>query len=102
MITKPGKVIDEQYLAEIREESCIVCHKSPVDPDHIQARQWRESNRNDYFVLPLCRDCHTERGTMGDTRFQEKWQINLWQEIAKRLAPMVADLKKRMALTLVK
>jgi len=65
------KVIDEQYLEKIRTETCVVCSRETADPDHIQARQWRDSNRNDYFALPLCRQHHEERHQIGNIKFQE-------------------------------
>jgi len=75
------KIIDEAYLAYVRKLPCLVCGYKPVDPDHIRARGWRESKRNDYCAIPLCRRHHVERGQYGDKKFCATYQIgNLWEE----------------------
>jgi len=53
-----------------------------VDCDHLQARGTGNGKRNDLTGIPMCRGHHSERGQLGDTRFQKKWGVNLWQEAA--------------------
>jgi len=79
-IIKIPRKIDKIYLRYIRLQRCVACGHRPVDPDHLIARGWKEPKRNDFSVIPLCRPCHTERGTIGILKFQEKWGVNIWYE----------------------
>jgi len=53
-----------------------------VDCDHLQARGTGEGKRNDLTGIPLCREHHSERGQVGDTKFQIQYALNLWKEAA--------------------
>ena len=52
--------------------------RGPIDPDHLIARGTGEHKRNDYTCLPLCRLHHSERGQIGNEKFEEKYQVRLW------------------------
>ena len=80
MLDRYAKLLNDPYLAYIRTRSCAACGKSPVDPDHLKARSWREAKRNDYTAIAHCRKCHTEREQIGDEKFQIVHKVNLWQE----------------------
>jgi len=73
-------LIDWEYLAWIRAQGCLIDGKRS-DVDHVKARGWEESKRNDYLALPLCREHHVERGQIGNQKFEEKYQINLYEEL---------------------
>lgn len=80
------KYTNEAHLEYVRKLSCVVCAKTPVDPHHLQARGTGEHKRNDYFVLPLCREHHSEVEQIGVQRFEKKYAINLWKEVARIIA----------------
>lgn len=74
------KLISEGYLNYVRMQPCLVCGHRPVDPDHLKARGLRQAKRNDLSAVPLCRKHHTERGQVGNEKFEEKYDVNLWEE----------------------
>lgn len=80
MFNRNSKVINEAYLAWIRQRPCVACGKAPVDADHLKARGFGEGKRNDLTALPMCRKCHIERGQIGNEKFQIKHRIDLWEE----------------------
>lgn len=79
-----SKFIDERYLKFVRRHDCIVsmCTALDRDADHLVARGWREAKRNDYTALALCRRHHSERGQIGNEKFERKYRVNLWREVA--------------------
>jgi len=84
-MNRQTKIVCEEYLQWVRSQSCCVCGRTPVDPDHLKARGRGEAKRNDFTAIPLCREHHSERGQLGDEKFQEECKINLWEEVAYRL-----------------
>ncbi len=78
----------KEYLSFVRSHPCLVCNESSVDADHLQARgMGGRKNKGthtgsliDFSTVPLCRIHHTERHSIGTTKFQEKYNINLWRE----------------------
>ena len=77
------KVISEEYLDYIRAKPCTACGKRPVDPDHIKARGWESAKRVDVFALPMCREHHSERGQIGNQKFEVRHDLNLWRCVAE-------------------
>lgn len=69
-----GRAQDDDYLAFVRALPCLVCDRSPCDPDHLQRQS---QGRNDYLCIPLCREHHTERHKVGVSKFEEKHRIDL-------------------------
>lgn len=67
----------DEYLEYIREQNCIVCGTHPVDPHHLKSRG---SGGDDYTCVPLCRTCHSVYHSDGLTRFQEKFNVNVYQD----------------------
>lgn len=47
---------------KVREESCLICARSPVDPAHLIARA-RGAGDDPREVIPLCRPHHAEYDT---------------------------------------
>jgi len=84
-----------QYLKFIRSKSCCVCTRIPVDCDHLQARGWGSAKQNDLTGIPLCRAHHSERGQIGNQRFETKYEMNLWHEVSMCLIEFFLDVERR-------
>lgn len=89
------KIICPAYLKFIRSKPCCVCMRGPVDADHVQARGTGSSKRNDFTAIPLCRPHHSQRGQIGNIRFEDKQMINLWREVSMLLIEFFADEERR-------
>src|SRR4030095_7573991 len=85
MISRTLSIVDDDYLDFIRSKPCLIATgcMGPVDPDHLQARGTEEHKRNDHTALPLCRKHHSERGQIGNDKFETKNVIILWYEAWK-------------------
>lgn len=57
--------LDEHYLTFIRSRPCSFCGKAPVDAAHLRNRKWRETTRDDYTAIPLCREHHSLQHSVG-------------------------------------
>ena len=73
------------FVDYIRRQKCIICFRSPADPDHLnQIGMGR--NRKDPMLLehlscvPLCRKHHIERHASIMRVFEDKHGVNLWRE----------------------
>jgi hypothetical protein len=64
---KAGEIrIDEGFLAFLRTRPCVLCGRgAPSDAAHVRNRKWRESTRDDYGAVPLCRECHSLQHNVG-------------------------------------
>lgn len=90
------KLIDEDYLQFVRQQSCVYCGKpGPNDPDHIRSRGWREPKRNDYAVLPTCRNCHTIRHNIGFAAMMEAKNLRIWQLLEYQACLLVEWFTKK-------
>ena len=85
------------YRAFIRAKPCCVCGRKPVEGDHLKARGFGAGKQNDLTIIPLCHQHHSERGQIGNEKFEAKHHINLWQVAAMFLIEFFADLERRMA-----
>ena len=68
---KPSRIKDRALLDERIRGSCVVCGKSPCDPEHIGTK----GAGNDDVAencWSLCRLCHVEKGTVGLTTFVQR------------------------------
>ena len=76
------KYSSKKYLDYIREKPCLVCGLQPCDPDHLEARGMggATTKMKDYSCVPLCRIHHTERHQMGNYKFENTYNINLWKD----------------------
>ena len=90
-----GKVIDEDYLDFIRAKPCVGCGKRPAEADHLVARGMGSGKRNDYYCLPMCRQCHNERHTEGNSWFEMEHAVLFWRQCAFLLAEYLVALKKK-------
>jgi len=71
---KVKRIVDLELLAKYRGMKCVVCSKTPCDPDHIQTKG---AGHDDALkgIWPLCRKHHTEKGTIGLNKFVIKYPI---------------------------
>ena len=77
------KLSSKKYLDYIRKKPCLVCGLQPCDPDHLKARGMGNANRDghrDFSCIPLCRIHHSERHQIGNQKFENKYNINLWKD----------------------
>jgi len=69
--------------------ACLVCGKE-AEMRHLKtvgAGRTRKIKRwEDLTCVPLCRIHHTELHQIGENRFSEKYNINLWRECCIKLA----------------
>ena len=75
----------DEYLDYLKRQHCVVWVNicaGPIDPHHLIARGQRESKRNDFTAVSLCRLHHSEVEQIGLESFEEKYRINLWREAA--------------------
>jgi len=93
------KILCPAYLKLIRSKPCCVCMVCPVDADHIQARGTGSAKRNDLTAIPLCREHHSERGQIGNNRFEAKYRINLWREVSMLLIEAMMTIPPLLPLT---
>jgi len=98
---RDDKIIDEAYRAWVKKGDCLVAFDragtdcfGPIDLDHTKARGTESHKQNDFFILELCRKHHSERGQIGDEKFQAKYGINLREEIIWNLIEYILELKK--------
>lgn len=72
MDPKPKRIVDKQYLAEVKKLPCAACGGGPSDPEHVRTVA-AGGNDNYEGVIPLCRPCHTLRHSMGYYAFCLKY-----------------------------
>jgi hypothetical protein len=80
MLRKDTKLVCESYKTFIKSQRCLVCDSDGVDPDHLIATGQRQSKRNDFTLLPLCRSHHSQRHQIGNEWFESLYKLNLWKE----------------------
>jgi len=94
------KILSPHYVDFIRSRGCCVCRKGLADCDHLQARGTGNGKQNDLTGIPLCREHHTERGQIGNIRFEAKYNINLWREAAMYLIEFFIHEDRRKEATI--
>lgn len=73
----------KDYIKYVKSHFCLICGKSPVDPDHLEHLQMGGANKNnhkDWSCINLCRQHHRERHDIGNFQFENKYSINLYKE----------------------
>ncbi len=70
------------------QPSCLVCNRKPGH-HHMETigsgGDRRKQTIKDYSAVNLCWSHHNELGTIGKSKFEQKYKINLWQEAFKLL-----------------
>jgi hypothetical protein len=78
------RIKDEGHRRRVGRLSCCVCGKSPVDTAHIRHSGEAGGKQNpgmgrkpdDTFLVPLCREHHSEQHKIGERKFWKKYEIN--------------------------
>jgi len=75
-----------KYIEYIRAEPCVIpgCPEKS-DAHHLLSRKSQgNTERNDYFAIPICRIHHTVLHQYGIAKFEEKHHglVNVWKECA--------------------
>jgi len=81
----------KEYIKYIKSNVCLVCGRTPVDPDHLMARGMGgrgkggtvTGSRIDFSCIPLCRVHHSERHQLPERDFEDLYRIKLWKEAFK-------------------
>jgi len=72
------------YSDYIKTLPCLICGKNDVDPHHLKAvgtgRRRELSKWEDYTIIPLYRQYHSELHQIGLTKFEDKYKIDLFKE----------------------
>lgn len=72
----------KEYLDHVRKLPCLISGKA-ADPHHLKAvgagRKRSTSKLEDYMIIPLFRQYHTEVEQIGLAKFEEKYKINLYE-----------------------
>jgi len=78
-----------EYLESRRGGKCEVCFE-PADRHHLDevgmGRDRTKPMMNHYLIGDLCREHHIEFDQLGEKKFSEKYNINMWEWAARRLA----------------
>ena len=73
-----------EYYEYMKSEECCITGTEFADPHHLIAigmGQSRKKPSSKHFtIVPLCREMHTELHQIGIHKFQEKYNIQLWQK----------------------
>jgi len=72
------------YLEWMRQQPCCLTGNPVADLHHLEAIGTRghrkEPNQRHFTVVPLVREKHSELHDIGIHKFQEKYNIQLWQD----------------------
>ena len=73
-----------EYVDFIRGKKCCVSGNHVSDPHHLHAlgmaANRNKPNSRHFTCVPLSREMHTELHQRGAQQFQDKYNIDLWQE----------------------
>jgi len=72
------------YMEYMKTQSCCLTGQPSPDLHHLEAIGTRGKryapNQRHFTVIPLSRDKHSELHSLGVHKFQERYNIQLWQE----------------------
>ena len=71
---KRTRVHEKETIRNVKKDNCLICKRTPVDPDHITTRGAGGGDAANN-VWPLCRFHHTERHTIGICTFIDKYEL---------------------------
>ena len=79
------KTFSEEYLEYIKLQPCCVTGTNvSVDAHHLEAvgmgQNRKKPSQKHFTTVPLSRELHTEVHAIGLNKFQEKYNVQLWQE----------------------
>lgn len=91
MMAKYQKNECEPYEDWIKEKSCLICDRQPVDKHHVF-----HARRNAFLIVPLCREHHSfgpvAYHTVEHEKFEEIFKIDLQNEIIKFLSSFILKI----------
>jgi len=77
------------YLEYRKDGKCEVCFE-PAERHHMQTvgmgRDRSKPMMQHFLIASLCRQHHIEIDQIGEKKFSEKYNTNMWEWTAKRLA----------------
>ena len=75
-IRKPVRHRDQDHLAFVATQPCLICQRAPCDAHHLRFAQPRALGRkvSDEFTVPLCRDHHSALHHQGN---EAAWWANV-------------------------
>lgn len=72
---KQPREVDQAFLTFIRSLPCSICNDR-AEPHHLVSRgAWG----SDYTCIPLCREHHTEIESIGKSKFEFKFKVEVWK-----------------------
>ena len=81
------------YKEYVRTLPCLICGRGGVDPAHLKAvgagRKRELPKWEDFTIIPLSHEYHQELHYIGMTKFEKKYQINLYKEALTILAKWI-------------
>ena len=91
---KEPRVKDERHLNYVRSLNCCICGAPNVDAAHIRTASLEHGKRglgmqekaSDCWVVPLCREHHTEQHSFGN-------ELDWWQ--SKGIDPFLLAISLR-------
>jgi len=68
LLAEPRRIRDREHVRYVAGQPCLICGRSPSDPQHLRFTQSRALGRkvSDEFTVPLCRGHHREVHRCGD------------------------------------
>lgn len=63
----PFTPLPQTYLTYVKTQKCILCEKTPIDPAHFPKS--KKAGAEDHWIIPLCRECHSEQHSQGTQWF---------------------------------
>lgn len=73
MFPKPKRTLDRDAQEEVRNGPCVVCGKTPSDPNHVRSVGSGGGDERSN-LMPLCRFHHCEWHTLGVTEMCIKYR----------------------------
>lgn len=77
-------IINKKYIKWIKEQPCVVTHRIACDPHHIKRPGFGQGMKcDDIFAIPLDREIHTEFHAVGWKTWEDKYNIDQYEECCK-------------------
>ena len=84
---------NKKHLEWIRQKPCLICRSPGPNDSHHVWNSGKKNHGNDFLVVPLCRTCHSDYHHLGHNKFEEKWNVNLRDEIINLLSEFIDEEK---------
>lgn len=94
-VPKSRRIVDEDIKEKYRRRYCDVCGARPCDPAHVKS-VGSGGNDEDYNLLSLCRQHHSEQHSLGFWKMCAKYPF-FRQVLAQKGWEFSSDKKLRRA-----